>query len=245
MGTTTILDAALSRPEIGESRFNPEHPRVSSIGTCSRLHVARMLGQAPPPNVHAYYTRLGLTYQNLLAKDFRKRGFRVYEDTEETPLELPTNVKGVMCHPDIWIESPMGSGMPARIGIQVKTVEEEALVKLDAPKKAAVEQARLEWSLWHKSPVIAYDGEKLDCPTHYFIAYVDRQSAGMNRKFFELEFDTDKGRELEKRFLSLEDNRKKGKLPERPFSRKNYECYWNFGVRGEWKCPLLEMCWDE
>ena len=240
-----LLEEVMAFPSTRTREFKRSHPRVSSIGNCELYQVAVCQGVIEPTPFHAFYSRMGIQVQHLVADDFRERGCTVYEDLDSKPLSVWTGLVDeeghrLLCHPDLWLKTPSGE----TAGVQVKSCDQTALDKMEKPRKSAVDQARSEWAFWVRYGA-EYEGQKVEAPQRYFVLCASRESAALNQKSFEIDWSVNKARVLVQRFYGIEAHRKAGTLPSRPFSRPTMECHWSAGSRGEHWCPRYSACWGD
>lgn len=194
-----------------KSRFHGiRTPRVSMIGYCNRMHVAKVLGIISS-DIPTIYTRSGYALQDFIFHELQA----VYPNTQQE-LIVRTTVEGAETHPDIYIPE-------IRHGIQVKGDNENST--FGASCKAHKEQALLEWHFWRLAGCCMNEDGTIftEVPKTYELLYAGRESWGENTVSLPIKYELTKARFLQERYEDLMDYIEMEMLPE-PLSAKGSDC---------------------
>ena len=202
--------------------FDSKHIRVSGIGYCQRLQVAKALGMvSTAQTIEHYYSHVGHMCEELLGLAW---------PTAERQINVPIPNHDAFTHPDFYFSA-------SRNAVECKTVEDDALPRLTKPKTAAHKQVLLNWHYWS---VASLQQKAPQVPERYWVVYCGRNGWAMNRKWFEVKYDRQEADELDRTFQDSLLHVKLGTLPPR-LPKMGWECKTHTGAQ----CAMYDYCWGE
>jgi hypothetical protein len=223
-------DLILRKMEESQERFDPTHIRPSAISSCARKQVYAALGY--PANEEAMRELEGIAFLgNLLDRSLADFWSRMYPGKTYRQFELRTPY-GIVAHPDIWVPG-------LNLDVEVKSVSVGAKY-YGLPKPEHVDQLQLRLHFHHKYR--KKEGVRGEIIYFFRETFLDPESwAPLS---FPIEYDPEKGQELETRLNYIMECVERKELPEREGTNPDY-----FPCKSKTKylqaeCPYRDACWE-
>ncbi len=220
---SSALIAARMR-EVLEDRLDPREFRLSEVGRCPRMRIAKVLGipGEDPTETDAAYFERGRIVERWIVEQFREQYPR--RCRTQTEVRTPTGEVG---HIDLTFPAE-------RLIVEVKSVSVGAR---DLPRPEHVRQCQAYLHFWRD----AAGNHKADTCE---LVYV-RWGAGLETESYTICRDSNVGRDIEAELRELHSYRDRGTLPPIPAGHKpeSYPCRWR-NRAGEVHCSHYALCWS-